>query len=321
MNFIIDNFDKLFNSEESLKKLEEIILDLAVKGKLVQQDPNDEPASVLLEKIKAEKEQLIKDKKIKKDKDLAPITEEEIPFEIPESWEWVRLGNVAGYIQRGKSPEYSEIEVTPLTLTPNRAVPHATGIANALKYDLYINNEGVYEEVVITEQKTGGLQWVTGTSTVTSYTPISNPFNTLFLTELTIGSKLYTNTGTYIGKVKTIVSDTELTVEETFLDSDSSNYCYSNSNYFINPTNGSVFNFPSILPKTGTIVTLTSSDIITGTSTNFTSLNVQDKVYTDAGILIGRISSITSDTQIRLYGNALVAYSGIFKTQSAVTSK
>ncbi len=146
--------------------------------------------------------------------------------------------------------EDSEIEVTPLTLTPNREIPHATGIANALKYDLYINNEGVYEEVVITEQKTGGLQWVTGTSTVTSYTPISNPFNTLFLTELTIGSKLYTNTGTYIGKVKTIVSDTELTVEETFLDSDSSNYCYSNTFYFVNPTLASVFTYTDIIKGT-----------------------------------------------------------------------
>ena len=114
MNFIIDNFDKLFNSEESLKRLEEIILDLAVKGKLVPQDPNDEPASMLLEKIKAEKEQLIKEKKIKKDKDLSPITEEEIPFEITESWEWVRLGEVTGYIQRGKSPEYSEREEIPV---------------------------------------------------------------------------------------------------------------------------------------------------------------------------------------------------------------
>ncbi len=98
MNFIIDNFDKLFNSEESLKRLEEIILDLAVKGKLVQQDPNDEPASVLLEKIKAEKEQLIKDKKIKKDKDLAPITEEEIPFEIPKTWQWIKLGEVCNAV-------------------------------------------------------------------------------------------------------------------------------------------------------------------------------------------------------------------------------
>ena len=107
MNFIIDNFDKLFNSEESLKRLEEIILDLAVKGKLVSQDPNDEPVSILLEKIKAEKEQHIKDRKIKKDKDLESITEEEIPFEIPDSWQWVRLGEL-GNIFNGNSVNEKE---------------------------------------------------------------------------------------------------------------------------------------------------------------------------------------------------------------------
>lgn len=74
--------------------LREKILDLAMRGKLVPQDPNDEPASVLLEKIKAEKEQLIKEKKIKKSKPLAPITDDEKPFDIPESWEWVRLGDL-----------------------------------------------------------------------------------------------------------------------------------------------------------------------------------------------------------------------------------
>ena len=74
--------------------LREKILDLAMRGKLVPQDPNDEPASVLLEKIKAEKEQLIKDKKIKKSKPLAPITDDERPFDIPDSWEWVRLGDL-----------------------------------------------------------------------------------------------------------------------------------------------------------------------------------------------------------------------------------
>lgn len=79
------------------------VLDLAMRGKLVEQDPNDEPASVLLEKVKAEKEQLIKEKKIKKSKPLPPITDEEKPFEIPDSWEWVRLGNVLT-ILRGGSP-------------------------------------------------------------------------------------------------------------------------------------------------------------------------------------------------------------------------
>ena len=74
--------------------LREKILDLAMRGKLVPQDPNDEPASVLLEKIKAEKEQLIKEKKIKKSKPLAPITDDEKLFDIPDSWEWVRLGDI-----------------------------------------------------------------------------------------------------------------------------------------------------------------------------------------------------------------------------------
>ena len=66
------------------------MLDLAMRGKLVKQDPNDEPASVLLEKIKAEKAELVKEKKIKKSKPLSPITDEEKPFDIPDSWEWVR---------------------------------------------------------------------------------------------------------------------------------------------------------------------------------------------------------------------------------------
>ncbi len=70
------------------------VLDLAMRGKLVKQDPNDEPASVLLEKIKAEKAELVKEKKIKKSKPLSPITDEEKPFDIPDSWEWVRLGAI-----------------------------------------------------------------------------------------------------------------------------------------------------------------------------------------------------------------------------------
>jgi len=74
--------------------LREKILDLAMRGKLVKQDPNDEPASVLLEKIKAEKEELVKEKKIKKSKPLPEITDDEKPFDIPDSWEWVRLGDV-----------------------------------------------------------------------------------------------------------------------------------------------------------------------------------------------------------------------------------
>ena len=89
---------KVESSTQQYAKLQTLlkskVLDLAMRGKLVEQDPNDEPASVLLEKVKAEKEQLIKEKKIKKSKPLPPITDEEKPFDIPDSWEWVRLGEV-----------------------------------------------------------------------------------------------------------------------------------------------------------------------------------------------------------------------------------
>ncbi|GKK26938.1 TPA: restriction endonuclease subunit S [Klebsiella pneumoniae] len=78
-----------------IKKLRELILELAVRGKLVPQDPNDEPASVLLERIAAEKAELVKQGKIKKQKPLPEISEEEKPFELPEGWEWTTLNTLA----------------------------------------------------------------------------------------------------------------------------------------------------------------------------------------------------------------------------------
>ena len=87
------------------KQLKQRILDLAIRGKLVPQDPNDEPASVLLERIRAEKEQLIAQGKLKKSKTKASYKPhyENVPFEIPESWEWVTLGEV-GKWQAGGTP-------------------------------------------------------------------------------------------------------------------------------------------------------------------------------------------------------------------------
>jgi type I restriction enzyme S subunit len=103
------------------------ILDLAIRGQLVPQNPDDEPASVLLERIRAEKEELIKQGKIKRDKkesiifrgddnsyyekigDEIRCIDEELPFEIPDRWEWVRLENCCcKEIRRGKSPKYIE---------------------------------------------------------------------------------------------------------------------------------------------------------------------------------------------------------------------
>ena len=85
------------------KQIRQSILQYAVQGKLVVQNPQDEPASELLKRIKAEKEQLIKDGKIKKEKPLTPITQDEIPYDLPQGWQWVRLGEITS-IARGGSP-------------------------------------------------------------------------------------------------------------------------------------------------------------------------------------------------------------------------
>ena len=103
------------------EQLKNSILQMAVQGKLVPQDPNDEPASALLERIRAEKEQLIKEKKIKKEKNPSVIFRgadnlpyekvgknepvciaDEVPFEIPDSWEWTRLGFISSYAETKK---------------------------------------------------------------------------------------------------------------------------------------------------------------------------------------------------------------------------
>ena len=87
------------------QQLKNAILQEAIEGRLVPQDPNDEPASVLLARIRKEKERLVKEGKLKKkDLEVKPISEDEIPFEIPESWEWVRLTDVIIGTGAGKSP-------------------------------------------------------------------------------------------------------------------------------------------------------------------------------------------------------------------------
>lgn len=91
---ISEHFDTLFTTEASIDALKQTILQLAVMGKLVPQDPNDEPASDLLKRIAQEKAQLVKDGKMKKQKPLPPISDEEKPFELPDGWEWVRFDEI-----------------------------------------------------------------------------------------------------------------------------------------------------------------------------------------------------------------------------------
>ena len=100
---------------EDLKKS---ILQYAMQGKLVPQYSNDEPASELLKRINAEKEQLLKDGKIKKEKPLPPITQDEIPYALPQGWEWVRLGEILTKLTDGahKTPNYQSSGVSFLSV-------------------------------------------------------------------------------------------------------------------------------------------------------------------------------------------------------------
>lgn len=102
-----EHFDILFTTEESVEELKQAIFQLAVMGKLLQQDPNDEPASELVNKIKKEKEILVEEKKIRKQKPLPIISNDEKPYNLPKSWEWCRLGNT-GIGSTGKTPSTKE---------------------------------------------------------------------------------------------------------------------------------------------------------------------------------------------------------------------
>jgi type I restriction enzyme S subunit len=91
---LVQNFELMATAPGGVARLRELILTLAVQGKLVLQDPKDEPASELLKKIRAEKGRLVAEGKIKRDKPLAEISEEEEPYELPKGWEWVRLADI-----------------------------------------------------------------------------------------------------------------------------------------------------------------------------------------------------------------------------------
>lgn len=102
---IQSNFDILFTTESSINKLKKTILQLAVMGKLVPQDPENESAAELLNKIADEKERLFKEKKIKKPKPLTAIPPEDEPYKVHSSWEWCRLGELSLSSDSGWSPQ------------------------------------------------------------------------------------------------------------------------------------------------------------------------------------------------------------------------
>ena len=122
------------------QQLKNAILQEAIKGRLVPQDPNDKPASILLERIRAEKERLVKEGKLKKkDLEVKPISEDEIPFEIPESWEWCRIKSVFS-MQAGKNVTSADINSE-----PNDIYKYPCYGGNGLRgYVKRYNTEGVF---------------------------------------------------------------------------------------------------------------------------------------------------------------------------------
>ena len=140
--YTVDNIEiGKVDISDLVSKAKSKILDLAIRGKLVPQDPNDEPASILLERIRAEKEELIKQGKIKRDKkesvifkgddnsyyekigDEVRCIDEEIPFDIPDNWEWIRLKNICNKIIDGShNPPKDMDNITPFIMASSRNI-------------------------------------------------------------------------------------------------------------------------------------------------------------------------------------------------------
>ena len=137
------------------KQLKQRILDLAIRGKLVPQDPNDEPASVLLERIRTEKEQLIAQGKLKKSKTKTSDKPhyENVPFEIPESWEWVTLDFVCSKIGSGSTPKGSNYSESGIPFFRSQNVYNDGLVFEDIKYI----SEQVHQSMIGTEVKANDL--------------------------------------------------------------------------------------------------------------------------------------------------------------------
>ena len=138
------------------KKLRQKILDLAIHGKLVPQDPNDEPASVLLERIRAEKERLIKEGKIKRSKKSAsdtPHYPEAVPFEVPESWEWTTINDICSKIGSGSTPRGSNYAEEGIPFFRSQNVYNDGLVYDDIKYI----SEEIHENMIGTEVRAQDL--------------------------------------------------------------------------------------------------------------------------------------------------------------------
>lgn len=162
-------YEKVAEATDAVPRLRRFVLDLAVRGKLVPQDAGDEPASELLKRIAAEKARLVKAGEIKRPKPSEPV--DEPPFPIPPSWTWTRLGVVASYIQRGKSPKYAPADGSPVI--SQKCVQWA-GLELAAAKQVTLESLAKYETVRLLRD--GDLLWnSTGTGTIGRIIRLSEP--------------------------------------------------------------------------------------------------------------------------------------------------
>jgi type I restriction enzyme S subunit len=164
-NRIAEHFDTLFTTEHSIDQLKETVLQLAVMGKLVPQDPNDEPASVLLERIAAEKDRLVKEKKIKKQKPLPPTSEDERPFPLPKGWCATRLNDLI-HISSGDGLIAKNMVAGGVPVYGGNGVAGIHNKWNVTKPTLVIGRVGYYcGSIHITPEKA----WVTDNAFITTF--------------------------------------------------------------------------------------------------------------------------------------------------------
>jgi len=168
---LLQHFDRIGEAPDAIPSLCRFILDLAVRGKLVEQDPRDEPASELLKRIQAEKTRLVNSGEIKMEKPLTAIEIDEIPFAIPDKWKWVRLKDITSYIQRGKSPKYATGDGLPVI--SQKCVQWGGLDLDSAKF---ITRESIKDYEAIRFLRSGDLLWnSTGTGTIGRIIKVTEP--------------------------------------------------------------------------------------------------------------------------------------------------
>ncbi|MHB0552139.1 restriction endonuclease subunit S [Escherichia coli] len=159
---ISEHFDTLFTTEASVDALKQTILQLAVMGKLVPQDPNDEPASELLKRIAQEKAQLVKEGKIKKQKPLPPISDEEKPFKLPDGWEYIYLNDICSLITDGthQTPKYTTEGrpfISAQCVKPFKFMPENCRYVSEEDHNLYIKNRNPEQQDILLSRVGAGI--------------------------------------------------------------------------------------------------------------------------------------------------------------------